>query len=115
MINGISSNMFANQIDKFRNINLDLENTQPSTIADGANTIGNGANKDFSEMLGNLVKSVDQNQKVADTSLADLASGKNNTTIQDVVMKMEEAEIAFSLMKEIRNKLLAAYKDILKL
>ncbi len=106
MINGISANALSSQIDKFKNLNLE------SSLN---NNIEKESNSDFSKMLGNLIQNVDKSQKSADISLENLATGKNNTTIQEVVMKMDQAEIAFSLMKEIRNKLLSAYKDILKL
>ncbi|MCM8531113.1 MAG: flagellar hook-basal body complex protein FliE [Lentisphaeraceae bacterium] len=66
----------------------------------------------FDEVLSQLIQDVDVAQKEADTSIKQLASGES-TSIQDVVMKMEEADIAFQLMKEVRNKLLEAYKEVL--
>jgi len=56
---------------------------------------------------------VDQAQKQADNSLKGLAEGDPNTNIQDVVMKMEQADVSFNLMLEIRNKLVSAYKELL--
>jgi|SaaInlStandDraft_1057018.scaffolds.fasta_scaffold44633_1 flagellar hook-basal body complex protein FliE len=66
----------------------------------------------FDEVLSQLIQDVDVAQKEADTSIKQLASGES-TSIQDVVMKMEEADVAFQLMKEVRNKLLEAYKEVL--
>lgn len=66
----------------------------------------------FDEVLSQLIQDVDSAQKEADTSIKQLAAGES-TSIQDVVMKMEEADVAFQLMKEVRNKLLEAYKEVL--
>ena len=68
--------------------------------------------QEFGEVLGQLIDDVDQAQKEADASIQELASGEA-TSLQDVVMKMEQAEVSFKLMKEIRNKLLDAYKEVL--
>ncbi|MCH2204454.1 MAG: flagellar hook-basal body complex protein FliE [Lentisphaerales bacterium] len=68
----------------------------------------------FDEVLGQLIQDVDVAQKEADSSIKQLAAGES-TSIQDVVMKMEEADIAFQLMKEVRNKLLEAYKEVLSM
>jgi len=65
---------------------------------------------EFQEMLNKLISEVDEAQKEADQSIQSLASG-DPTSIQDVVMKMEEADLAFKLMKEVRDKLITAYKE----
>lgn len=74
------------------------------------------ADKDgeFGKVLGNLIDDVDQAQKAADVSLKKLATGET-TNIQDVVLKLEEADISFKMMKEIRDKLLAAYKEVISM
>ncbi len=69
---------------------------------------------EFQEMLNKLITEVDQAQKEADQSIQNLASG-DPTSIQDVVMKMEEADLAFKLMKEVRDKLITAYKETISM
>jgi flagellar hook-basal body complex protein FliE len=66
----------------------------------------------FGEALGKLISDVDNSQKEADLSIKKLATGENNS-IQDVVMKLEEADVSFRIMKEIRDKILQAYKDLI--
>lgn len=68
----------------------------------------------FKDMLGQLIQDVDHAQKAADVSLENLATGEN-ASIQEVVSKIGEAEISFQLMKEIRDKLLDAYKEVLSM
>ncbi len=68
----------------------------------------------FDKVLTDLIKEVDVAQKEADLSIKQLVAGESNS-IQDVMVKMEEADIAFQLMKEVRNKLLEAYKEVLSM
>ena len=69
----------------------------------------------FEDMLMKLIEDVDAKQKVADDSIKALATGSEDVSIQEVVMKMEEADMTFRLMKEIRDKLVEAYKEIMSM
>ena len=64
----------------------------------------------FQHLLSGLLSEVDQVQEEADASLERLATGES-TSVQDVVLKMEEADLTLKLMKEIRDKLIQAYKE----
>ncbi len=68
----------------------------------------------FQDLLKGLVQQVDSLQKEADASIQGLATGET-TDIHDVTMKMEEAGIAFDLMMQVRNKLVEAYQQIIKM
>lgn len=68
----------------------------------------------FSEMLGDLLNNVDQAQKQADESIQRLAAG-DSVSLQDVVLRLEEADLTFRLMKEIRDKLISAYKEVMSM
>lgn len=68
----------------------------------------------FSDMLGGLLNHVDQAQKQADESIQRLAAG-DSVSLQDVVMRLEEADLTFRLMKEIRDKLISAYKEVMSM
>ncbi len=104
MINAISADAFLNQIEQLKSAG-NIENT--SSV--GTQRDING---DFSKILGNMVNDVDKTQKDADLSLKKLATGES-TSVQDVVLKMEQADASFKLMLEIRNKLLSAYKELM--
>lgn len=68
----------------------------------------------FKDLLKGLVNQVDTLQKDADASIEGLVTGET-TDIHDVTIKMEEAGIAFDLMMEVRNKLVEAYQQIIKI
>jgi len=99
----ISSEMLLKQIDQIKdNMEVNKLSTDNQQVQDG----------EFKNVFSNLIKDVDSAQKDADVSLKKLATGETNS-IQDVVLKMEQADVSFRLMKEIRDKLLQAYKDII--
>ncbi|RMD75665.1 MAG: flagellar hook-basal body complex protein FliE [Lentisphaerae bacterium] len=107
MVDGINPGALegAGQFKELQNLN-DLQKPDKPEAGDA---IG-----DFEKMLMQLVQEVDHKQKIADSSITQLAAGEAES-IQDVVMKLEEAEMTFQLMKEIRDKLVAAYKDVMSM
>jgi len=97
----------SKQLEKILQQNL-LEKTDLTTE-------NNVDKSSFSNMLTDMLSDVNQAQKVADQSIEQLISGDQSTSLQDVVMKMEEADLTFSLMKEIRDKLINAYKETISM
>jgi len=78
-------------------------------------TSGDADSASFQDLVNQLITEVDQVQQQADQSIENLAAGDENTSIQDVVSKMKEADMAFRLMHEIRDKLVQAYKTTVKM
>ncbi len=68
----------------------------------------------FQSILGNLVKEVNGLQADADKSIEGLVTGET-TNVHDVTTRMTEAGIAFDLMMEVRNKLMDAYQQIMRM
>lgn len=68
----------------------------------------------FKDMLKGLVDQVDTLQKRADASIEGLATG-DTQNVHDVMLKLEEAGIAFDLMMKVRDKLLEAYQQVIKM
>jgi len=104
MIDRISSDLLLQQMEQMKE---SMNSSSPGAVAPDDASEG-----DFRKVLSKLISDVDSAQKDADVSLKGLATGET-TSIQEVVMKMEQADLSFKLMKEIRDKLLTAYKDIL--
>ncbi|MBN1971601.1 MAG: flagellar hook-basal body complex protein FliE [Candidatus Delongbacteria bacterium] len=67
----------------------------------------------FKDMLKDFIGDVNTMQKKADDSVNRLASGEI-TDVHDVMIKVEEANLSFSLMMEIRNKIVEGYKEVLR-
>jgi flagellar hook-basal body complex protein FliE len=71
-------------------------------------------NKSFADTLKEAVTQVNDMQKTADTKMQQLATGKT-TDIPDVMMSVEKADIALRLMVQVRNKVIEAYQDVMKM
>ena len=68
----------------------------------------------FKDMLKGLVDQVDTMQKAADASVEGLVTGETKN-VHDVVLKMEEAGVAFDLMMKVRDKLMEAYQQVMRM
>lgn len=71
-------------------------------------------NVEFSEMVEDYVSEVDSLQENADQALQDIATGKTDNVHQFAVAA-SEADLSFRLMAKIRNKLVSAYNEIMKM
>ena len=75
---------------------------------------GAAEGKSFADTLKEAVKSTNELQKDSDKAMQDLATGKN-TNVADVMITAEKADIALKLMVQVRNKIIEAYQDIMKM
>jgi flagellar hook-basal body complex protein FliE len=69
------------------------------------------ASQSFADMLRSLVGEVQETQRVASTAAQDFATGKT-TDVAATMIATEQAAITFSLMLQVRNRLLEAYQEI---
>jgi len=70
--------------------------------------------KSFSETLKEAVQNVNQLQKESDKKMQELAAGKTDNIV-DVMTAAEKADIALRLMMQVRNKIVDAYQEIMKM
>ena len=71
-------------------------------------------NQTFSATLKNAINSVDNLQKEADVMVQKLATGETKN-IPEVLVSVEKAEIALKLMMQVRNKVIDAYQEVMKM
>jgi len=67
----------------------------------------------FSNVLQDLFQDVNSMQNTAQESLQKLSTGEVKD-VHQVMIAMGEANVAFKLMMEIRNKLVSAYNQLMK-
>lgn len=72
------------------------------------------AGESFASVLGKMVGEVNTRQVAANDAVAALQSGQN-TSLHQAVIAMEEANISFQLMVEVRNKLLESYQELMRM
>jgi len=70
--------------------------------------------KSFADTLKDAVQEVNQTQKDADVQMQKLATGKAES-ISDVMIAQEKADIALRLMLTVRNKIIDAYQEVMKM
>ena len=72
----------------------------------------NGAG--FKETINNYVNEVNDLQVKAGESIENFATGKVEN-VHEVMIAMSKAEVSFKFMMETRNKLVDAYKEIMRM
>jgi flagellar hook-basal body complex protein FliE len=75
---------------------------------------GDDKGKSFSNMLTESIDKVNDLQKQADTAIDDLVIGNNKDIVQTMIT-MEKADISFRLMMQVRNKILQAYEEVMRM
>jgi flagellar hook-basal body complex protein FliE len=80
----------------------------------GPSEINPAQGDSFANVLGRVVGEVNARQGVANDAVAALQSGQN-VSLHQAVIAMEEANISFQLMVEVRNKLLDSYQELMRM
>jgi flagellar hook-basal body complex protein FliE len=93
-------------------------NSASRLITDGAKTSLSGAGEgglglDFGKLLTQNLQGVAEASKVSDQMSMDLINGK--ASVVDVVTAISQTEIAMESMVAIRDKVITAYEEILRM
>lgn len=75
---------------------------------------GNSVFESFSKLLSQAMQDVNQVQQAADTDASRLVSG-DPVDVHQVMIGMEKANVAFGLTLQVRNKLVEAYQEIMRM
>lgn len=70
--------------------------------------------QDFKSTLAGFLSDVNQMQSKADESIDKLVAGEI-TDVHQVMNTAQEANLAFNMMMEIRNKVVDAYQELMRL
>lgn len=77
-------------------------------------TESQGSQKSFATTLNEAIQNVNELHKVSDKKAQMLATGKTDD-IADVMIAAEKADIALRVMTQVRNKVIDAYQEIMKM
>lgn len=72
------------------------------------------AQKSFAATLSEAIQSVNQLQTESNTAVQNLATGRTDN-VAEVMIASEKADIALKLMMQVRNKIIDAYQEIMKM
>jgi flagellar hook-basal body complex protein FliE len=93
---------------------LGLINTQPINPITPAKPTGNTANAPqgpaFKEVLMKNLEQVNKLQQDAEVAVEGLATGQS--TVENVMIAKEKADIAFQMLLQVRNKMMDAYEEV---
>ncbi|KPK93497.1 MAG: hypothetical protein AMJ94_03090 [Deltaproteobacteria bacterium SM23_61] len=68
---------------------------------------------DFQKILKRSIEEVDGLAKEANHSVQEMIAGKMD--VHQAMVSMEQANISFRLMVQVRNKMMAAYEEIMRM
>jgi flagellar hook-basal body complex protein FliE len=68
----------------------------------------------FAAVLQSSLAEVNQMQQKADAAISALATG-DKVSLHDTMIAMEQADVSFRLMMQVRNKIVEAYQEILRI
>lgn len=93
---------------------IDLE--KPMTIqgtqgSQATQATGGGS---FDNVLGRLVQDVNSKQVEAANTVKEMMAG-GKVSLHQAMISMQEANVSFQLMVEVRNKLLESYQEIMRM
>jgi len=83
------------------------------TALKGATTIATGAGGGFAEALQGLVKSVEESSAGANAAVTGMLD--KTTDVHDAMIALQRAEMTLELTVQVRNKLVSAYQDIMRM
>ncbi len=70
--------------------------------------------KSFAATLNEAIKGVNELQKSSDKAAQDLATGRTDN-VAEVMLSAEKADVALRVMVQVRNKIIDAYNEIMKM
>lgn len=73
-----------------------------------------GGKSDFSELLTQAMGEVNQLQKVSDHEISKVLTGEIND-VHTAMMAMRKADLSFQMLMQVRNKLVEAYQEVMRM
>ncbi|MCC7498228.1 MAG: flagellar hook-basal body complex protein FliE [Bryobacterales bacterium] len=68
----------------------------------------------FRALLGNAIGSVEQSRAAAHTSIEKFLAGENEE-LHQTVMDVQKAELSLDLFLQMRNKVIQAYQEVMRM
>ena len=75
---------------------------------------GGEQTRSFGQMLAESIEKTNEIQLQADRAAKELAAGRNKN-IHETMLMIEKADMSFRMMMQVRNKILDAYREIIRM
>jgi flagellar hook-basal body complex protein FliE len=87
---------------------------QTPQIDPASSTPGRGNAREFGSVLEKAIAQVEQSRQTANAQVERLLSGKPEE-LHSVVLNTQKAQLEFELFLEVRNKVVQAYQEIMRM
>ena len=75
---------------------------------------GNASTKTFGEALKDILGEVNKSQLEANSAAQEIAAGRSKD-LHGAVLSMEKADLQFRMLAQVRNKVIEAYREIMRM
>ena len=92
-----------------------LRTTAAAAAGKPAATVAPSNGADFAGLMKNAINSVNQSQLQADKLVTAFELGDSKVNLADVMIATQKANISFQAMSQVRNRLVAAYQEVINM
>lgn len=89
---------------------LQRQGMDPGLAGAGGESQGQG----FSDLLRNSIEKVNAYQQQADQAVKEMVAGRSKN-IHETMLAVERADVSLKLMMQVRNKVLDAYREVMRM
>jgi len=93
---------------------MKVENFTLPNFGDLQKPVNEKSKTSFSDALKDSIRKVGEIEKEADQEVEKLVK-MENTDIQTTMIAIEKADLSFQMMMQIRNKIISAYEEIMRM
>ena len=97
--------------DRFRELH---ERSLENNVSEAGGSSETGSTKSFGDFIKELAQDANASQLNADSKMQEVAAGRNKD-IHGAVLAMEKADVQFRLLSQVRNKVIEAYREIMRM
>jgi flagellar hook-basal body complex protein FliE len=80
----------------------------------GGSGVSRAGREEFSDFLTKAVSEVEEKMRISDVERQKVLTGEANN-LHQATIAAQEASVAFSLMVEVRNKLVESYQELMRM
>src|SRR5262245_50541028 len=91
-----------------------LREQRENSIEQAGESSESGGTKTFGDFMKDLVQDANSSALQADAKMQDVAAGRNKD-LHGAVLAMEKADVQFRLLTQVRNKVIDAYREIMRM
>jgi flagellar hook-basal body complex protein FliE len=96
----------------------DIRVTPPSSDASGFSlaspATAPAGGESFTSLLQDALAKINEVQAQADVSVQSLLTGQS-TNLHETMIALQKADVSFQLMLQVRNKIVGAYEEIMRM